>query len=166
MAEIGRDFVERHENEGAAGKAWVRDFKPRLAENHIAIEQDVEIERAWAVGRAGRAITAEFDLDREKAVQQFLWRKMRLHRDHGVREAGLICESDGRGGIKRRARGDAAKGGQAFGSGDEGGLRRAGRAEKVGAECDVGEGHPDNRLTESAGLAELAGLAEAMGWVG
>ena len=156
MAEIGRDFVQRHENEGAVGKTRVRDFKAGLAKNHIAIEQDVEIERAWAVGRARGAIAAEFELDSENAIQQFLRRKMRFEGDHRVREAGLIRESDGRGGVERGACGDAANNGQAFGGSGERGLRRAGRAEKVGAERNVGEGHPDNRVTESAGLAELA----------
>ena len=41
MAEIGRDFVERHENEGAVGEAWVRDFKAGFVKNRIAIKQDV-----------------------------------------------------------------------------------------------------------------------------
>lgn len=153
MTEIGRDFVERHENEGAVGKTRVWDFKAGLAKNHIAIKQDVEIERAWTVGRARGAITAEFELDGENSVQQFLWRKMRFEGDHGIREAGLIRESDGRGGVERRARGDLAKSGQAFGGCGEGSLRRAGRAEKVRAERNVSKGHPDKRLAERAGSA-------------
>jgi hypothetical protein len=64
---------------------------------------------------------------------------MRFESYNGIREAGLRFESDGRGGVERGARGDAAKSGEAFSSGGERGLRRAGRAEKVGAEGDVGE---------------------------
>jgi len=139
MAEIGRDFVERHENEGAVGEARVRDFKAGFVKNRIAIEQDVEIERAWAVERARGAIAAEGVLDRKKAVQKIVRREMRFESYNGIREAGLRFESDGRGGVERGARGDAAKSGEAFSSGGERGLRRAGRAEKVGAEGDVGE---------------------------
>ena len=108
MAEIGRDFVERHENEGAVGKARVRDFKAGFVKNRIAIEQDVEIERAWAVERARGAFAAEGVLDRKKAVQKIVRREMRFQSYNGIREAGLRFESDGRGGVERGARGDAA----------------------------------------------------------
>ena len=160
MAEIGRDFVERHENEGAPGKPRMRDFKAGFVKNRIAIKQDVEIERAWAVERARGAFTAEGVLNGEQTVQQIVRREMRFQRDHGIREAGLRFESDGRGGVERGARGDAAKSGEAFSSGGERGLRRAGRAEKVGAEGDVGEGHA---CRENSGVSGASGVSGVSG---
>ena len=86
----------------------MRDFEAGCGENQVAIEQDVEVECAWAVWRARGAVAAEVELDREKTVQQIARRKMRFKRDDGIQKAGLIFKSDGRSGVERRTRGDAA----------------------------------------------------------
>ena len=65
-----RDFVERDENEGAFGEARVRDDKVSPTDNEVAVEQDVEIEGARAVGDAGGAVAAKVLFDEEKRAEQ------------------------------------------------------------------------------------------------
>ena len=133
---MGRDFIERHEDEGALGEARVRDLKAGVCEDHVAVENKVEIEGAGAVGRAGGAIAAEFEFDGEKRVEQIAWGKMGFKSDNGVYEAGLVGESDGRGGVERGTHGDVAERGEALGGGGESGFGRARWTEDVAAEGD------------------------------
>ena len=62
--------MERDEDKGALGKARVGDFKGGFAEDQVAIEEDVEVEGARAIGKAGDAVAAEFALEGEKSAEE------------------------------------------------------------------------------------------------
>jgi len=62
-AEMGSDFGEGDEDEGALSESGMRDFETGFAEDEIAIEEDVEVEGAGAVGDGAGAIAAEEALD-------------------------------------------------------------------------------------------------------
>lgn len=140
IAQLGRDLVERDEDEGALGEAGMRDFEVQLADEPIAIKKDIEIEGARAVGNGVSTVAAEFALEREEGAEQVAWGEVGFNGDDGVDEAGLIGDADGRGGVQRGAGSDAAERGKAFNRSGERGCRRAGGAGKIGAEGEVGEG--------------------------
>jgi len=101
IAQVRRDFMERDEDKGALGKAWMRDFQGGFAENQVAIEEDVEIERARAVGKSCDAVAAEFALEGEKSAKELERAKIGLKGNDSVEKSGLIGETDGRGGVER-----------------------------------------------------------------
>ncbi len=142
-AEIGSDFGERDKDEGALGKAEMRDYEAGFGQDEIAIEEDIEVEGARTVEDGARAITAEQALDREKSFKEGARREIGLNGDDGVQEARLIGKADGLGGIERGTRGDAAERGDLLESSGEGSIGRASGAWEVGAEGDVDEGHGD-----------------------
>jgi hypothetical protein len=141
IAEAGSDLGERDEDEGALAETGVRDFEIRLAEDKVAVEEDVEVEGAGAVGGAGHSVTAEFELDGKKFAEQPAGSEIGFKGDDGVEETGLIGESHWHGGVERRTGGDAAKVGEACHYTGECGIGRAGGAGQIGTEGDVGEGH-------------------------
>jgi len=57
------DFVERDEDEGALGKARMRDLEIEFADDEITDEENVEIESAGAVGDAGGTVASKLALD-------------------------------------------------------------------------------------------------------
>ena len=149
------DFVERNEDEGALGEARVGDLETGLGDDEIAVEKDVEVEGARAIGNGGGAIAAEFALDGEEGGEEIAGSKRGFEGEGGVEEERLIGEADGGGGVERRLRGDAADCGEARGSRGERGFRGAGGAGEIGSEGDGREGHADKRVAEPAELAEL-----------
>ena len=100
---MGCDLVERDEDEGALGEARVRDDETGAADDEIAVEQDVEVEGARAVGEAVGAVAAEVLFDEEQGAEQFEWGEIGFEGGGGVEKAGLVGESDGRGGVERGA---------------------------------------------------------------
>jgi len=92
---MGRDLIEGDEDEGARGEAWVRDFEAGDAEDKVVVEEDVEIERARAVGVGGAAVAAEFKFDGEEGAEQSERAKSGFERQYGVEEAGLGDIGDG-----------------------------------------------------------------------
>src|SRR3954469_8218125 len=59
--ELRRDLHQRCENEGALMQAGMRHAQPRFVDARIAIEQEVEIQRARRVREAALAAMAGFD---------------------------------------------------------------------------------------------------------
>ncbi len=100
IAQVGRDFVQRDEDEGALGEARMRDFKAGLAEDEIVVEENVEIEGARAVRNTGGAVAAEFTLDEENGAKQFERRQSCFESYDRVEKAGLIGEAHGLGGVE------------------------------------------------------------------
>ena len=147
IVEAGRDFIERNEDEGPLGEVRMGDLEIEFAEDEIVVEKKVEVESAGAVGNAGRTVAAEFALDGEQGMEKLIRDETGFERDNGVEEARLIGEPDGRGGVERGARCDAAKGGEARGGRGERGFGRAGGAGQVGAEerCRRGALFPKSR---------------------
>jgi len=80
IAEIGSDFGERYENEGALCEAEMRNFKAGFREDEIAIEENVEVESAGAVGDCGVAVTTEETLDEKEGGEEG------ARSEHGVKE--------------------------------------------------------------------------------
>jgi hypothetical protein len=100
-AEMGSDFGEGDEDEGALSESGMRDFETGFAEDEIAIEEDVEVEGAGAVAKAGCAVAAEFALDGEEIFEEGARGEVGFEGDDGVEEAGLVGETDGLGGVER-----------------------------------------------------------------
>jgi hypothetical protein len=119
----------------------VGNFEAGLAEDEVVVEENVEIEGARTVRDGGGAVAAKLVLNDEESVEEIARGERCFEREDGVEEAGLIGKADRLSGVKRRAGGDAAEGGEALGGCGERGLRRAGGTGEVGAEGDVGEGH-------------------------
>ncbi len=141
FAKLRSDFVKRNEDEGTLGEARMGNFEIELPEDEIAVEKNVEIERAGAVGNGSRAVAAEFTLDCEQGVEKLTRGEVGFKRDNGVEEAGLIGKADGSGGVERRPGGDVAEVCKVVDGMSECGFRRAVEAGKVGAEGDVSEKH-------------------------
>jgi hypothetical protein len=94
---LGCDLAERDEDKGALDKTWMRDDKTRPANDEIAVEQNVEVEGAGAVGEAEDAVAAEVPLDEEQSAEKFDRCQFGFQGSGGVEEAGLIGEADRRG---------------------------------------------------------------------
>lgn len=101
IAQVGRDFMERNQDKGALGKARVGDFQGGFAEDQVAIEEDVEVESARAVGKAGDAVAAEFALEGKKSAEELKRAEIGFKGNDSVEKPGLIGETDGRSGIER-----------------------------------------------------------------
>ena len=63
IAEIGSDFGEGYEDEGALREAGMRNFKAGLRKDEIAVEENVEVKGAGAIADCGVAITTKESLD-------------------------------------------------------------------------------------------------------
>ncbi len=109
--------------------------------DEIAIEDQVEVERARAVGDSAEPVAAEFLLEGEESAEELEWRERSFKSEGSVEKARLIGDADRCSGIERGAGGDAADGSEARNGGGECDIGRARGAGKVGAEGDGCEGH-------------------------
>ena len=66
------DFIERDEDEGALGEAGMRNLKVELGNDEIAVEENVEIEGAGAVGGSQGAVAAVVALDGEQSMKKLV----------------------------------------------------------------------------------------------
>jgi len=137
----------------------MRNFEARLREYEIAIEENVEVEGPGAVGDSGGAVTTEETLDEKERGEEGARSERSVDGDDGIEKAGLICEADGGSGIQRRTRGDASDGRELREGRGERGVGMAGRAGKVRAKADVGEGHAGTRVASSKGSRASCVLA-------
>lgn len=112
-----------------------------LAQDEISEEKDVEVEGTRTVAETGRAVAAEFELDREQLLEQFARGKIGFQSDDCVEEARLISKADRRGGVKRRTGDNTTELREAIRGCGKRCLRRTGRTGKVGAEAYIGNGH-------------------------
>ncbi len=74
----------------------MRDFEGGLADDEVAVEEDVEVEGAGTVGEGGGAVAAEVALDGEEGVEEWARGERGFECDDGVKEAGLINDAGGR----------------------------------------------------------------------
>jgi hypothetical protein len=166
-AEIGSDFGEREEDEGALSQAGMRDFEGRFRRDEIAVEKNVEVQGAGAVGDGARAIAPEEALDGEKIGKERARGEIGFKGDDGVEKTGLIDDHAGEanrfGGIERGTRGDAAERANVLKGRGERGIGRASGAGEVGAEGDGCEGHADLRVAERTESAPLNLVASVFG---
>lgn len=141
IVKVGCDLVERNEDEGALGKARMRDFESGLTEHEIAIENEIEIEGARAVGDGVEAVAPEFLFDGKECAEELKWRERGFKRGGGIEEARLIGKTDGRGGVERGAGGDAAERAETRERGGERDIGRSGGAGQIRAKGNVSDGH-------------------------
>ena len=156
--------MERLQRETPLRQAGVRDGQARLIHDPVAVEQEVEVDRARAEARALLADPAQHALDGEEAVEQVTRREPRLDRDGAVQKGRLIRVADWLGLTQRRDGDDLDPG---FGAQQlDGPADRRLPVAEVGAEADVRPCHRLVRSTVAAvystGSAELdLGLADA-----
>lgn len=72
----------------------MRNFQSRLANEAIAVKQDVEVQGARTVENTGGAVSAEFLLDAHKAVEKGMRIQFRLQGDGGIDEPRLGGETN------------------------------------------------------------------------
>jgi hypothetical protein len=126
----------------------VGDDEARSADNEVSVEQDVEVKGARAVGEAAGAVTAKVLFDEEQGAEQFEGSQAGFEGGSSIEKAGLIGESDRRGGVEGGTGRDAAKGFKARRCGSQGGLGRAYGAGQVRAHSDVSGVHPASGYRE------------------
>ena len=68
----------------------MRHGQARLVDRLLAVEQEVEVDRARAVARPRPTLAAELALDLEQAVEQLAWAELCLDLRHGVEERRLV----------------------------------------------------------------------------
>src|SRR5258708_26633053 len=107
--DVRRDLVEGREHEGARVHAGVGDEETRLGDHAIAVEQQVEIERARRAGKFAPA--AETPLGGEQRLQQRPRRELGLDCGNRVDKVGLRADADGRAAVKG-GRGEQSRAGQ------------------------------------------------------
>ena len=138
--DVRRDLCERCEHESALVHAGVGDDEPGLVDHAIAVEQQIEIERARRVGKLAPA--AETPLGGEQRLQQSPWSEPGLDCGNRVDKVRLCADADGRAAVKG-GRGEEARAGQL-------GERREGAAYLGFPVADIGpqsyEGFPRCRL--------------------
>jgi Subtilase family len=103
--EVGVELGERVEGEASLVQAGVRNPEPRCVDRLVAVEEQIEVDRARAEAGAG-ADAAQEALDREEPREQLVCRKVGLDLGGSVQEPRLVDVPDRRGVAERR---DAAQ---------------------------------------------------------
>src|SRR5437868_1013872 len=75
----------------------VRDAKAGLVDLRVAVQEQVEVERPWALRKRRVAPAAEALLDRKQDVEQVARGELRIDCGHPVEEARLVDDSYGLG---------------------------------------------------------------------
>ena len=94
--EVGVELGERLEREAPLVQARMRHMEARLVDRLLAVEEEVEVDRARAEARA-RPLAAQRLLDGEQPIQELAWRERRLELRRAVQEARLLEVADGIG---------------------------------------------------------------------
>ena len=125
VLQVGRELAQGHEHEATLMQAGVWEMEAGFGEDEGAVEEQIEIEGAWAVGLIADAAAGGFDA--QEFVQEIARGEGGFERGGGVEEGSLIGEADGFGFIER---GDAAELAEALQAG-EGGLEMAAAVAEV-----------------------------------
>lgn len=96
-----RNLMKRHEHKCALRQPWMRNLEIVLAQNQIAEQENVEVERARAIPEPSRAVPSEVALQIEQSTQQLARSKMGLKPHNGVEKSRLIGKAHRRRGVKR-----------------------------------------------------------------
>jgi len=94
--EVGVELGERLEREAPLVQARVRHAQAGGVDRLVAVEQQVEVDRARAEARA-RSLAAQGLLDGEQPIQELARRERRLELGRAVQEARLVQVADGVG---------------------------------------------------------------------
>src|SRR5690242_17964090 len=120
----------------------MRDGEARLFDRLVAVDEEVEVDRARPEARAFAAIATEAGLDGEQALEQRSRAEFRLHLRGAVEEVRLVEVADGLGLAQAGDRHelDALLGRELL----EGGLDLPLRLAEVRADADEGRGHDND----------------------
>jgi hypothetical protein len=144
---MGRNLVQRHEDEAAISQARMGKFKIRFTETQVSHQQDIQVECTGAIRDASGAVPTEFEFDLEQPFEQGVGGEAGLEGDGRVEEAGLIGKAYGRRGVEGGTADNTAKMSQAGYCCAERCGRRADGAGKVGAHPDVSRAHEDQGIS-------------------
>ena len=141
MDEVRCDFGHGQQYERSLGHSGVGQLEILSTEDVIAVEENVEVEGAGAVGDAVQAVAAKSALDFEEVFEEGQGIEGCFESGCAVEEGGLVGVSDGFRGVPGGFGDESSKFGEAKNGSVKGFARRAGGAGKVGAEGDVGGLH-------------------------
>jgi hypothetical protein len=96
----GSDFGERSEDEAAFVQGRVGEDEFGCLHDEVAVEQEVEIDDARALGWGRGAVAAHSMLDGEKVVKEVEWGKGGVEESGRVEKARLVEIADGVGGVE------------------------------------------------------------------
>ena len=85
-------------------QARVRHPQTRHIDHRIAVQQQVQVQRARAPTLTGDAMAAELGFHRQQQVQQRARCQRRVHERHGVDEVGLVLPAPRRRAVEARHR--------------------------------------------------------------
>ena len=136
--EVGVELGERLESEGTLVQPRVRDRQPRLVDDDVVYQEEVEVDRPRAVPRP-EARATELPLHLEERSERVAWRELRLDLDGAVEEGRLVEVADGIG-LAERGDGDDLDPRLAPEQLDGAGQRR-GAVTEVRPEADVRASH-------------------------
>ena len=135
------NLIKGDQDKDAVSEARVRNGEISLTDADIIHEQDIQVERARAVGDVHAPIAAELVLDFTQCIEQLMRGQSGFKSDDCIEKAGL-------GGIahrRRRVQGgfrlDVAEFGKSFDGNGERIHRFPGSAGEIGSECDVCRAH-------------------------
>jgi len=97
------DLDERHEHESAVGELGVRQRDPVILEHGVAVEEEIEVDRARPMAPVGVAHAAHAAFDEQQVPQEGLRLEFGLEHRHRVQEVGLLEVPDRRRVVERRA---------------------------------------------------------------
>src|SRR5207244_13202669 len=88
--EVGVQLSERLEHEPPLVQARVRHLQERLVDGRVAVEQEVEVERARALRRRLAAVSPKGALQLEHGAEKRPGRQLGLELDGSVEETRLV----------------------------------------------------------------------------
>ncbi len=108
MDQLGSYLGQGLEHEAALVHAGMGKLEGWRVEDHVAVEEHIEVEGARAVGNAVGAVAAEAVLNGQQSFEEGLGLEAGFEGDGGVEKLRLIGVADGLGGVVGRSRDDAA----------------------------------------------------------
>jgi len=103
------DLCERREDEGALVHGGVRECQLWCLHDRVAVEQQVQVNDAWALGWGVGAVAAHGVFDGEQVVKEIEWGERCFEKSGGVDETRLIEVANGVGGVEGGDGGDRAQ---------------------------------------------------------
>ena len=141
MEEIGGDFSQREQDESTLMHSGMGELEAGSVQNQVAVDEQVKVEGAGAVGDAVGTVASEGQLDFKEMPKEGSRAKRGLEGRGGVEEGGLICVAHRLGCVIRGLGYYCAELAEGLESCIESSVWRPGGAEDVGSEGDVGCGH-------------------------
>ncbi len=117
------------------------NLKAGFVNSLIAVEQQVEVERARAIRSSSGTVAAKGALDLKQCIQQFARAKRSFESNHSVYKPRLIGKAHRLGGVEPRARSHATNHAQPANGRNQRSLGRTGQTGQIAAQTDVSGNH-------------------------